>query len=272
MTADPPDSAAANGYVNELLPGTTFPGKEENIPAPKASTPEDPKIPPVTYAGPEIKGNPTTVSLFTTSQLQASPLVPSLCTVINDAFRTQGHHKNGLVLVPLDRLRYDGQLFDELGTAPGTFTFVLSYTGTDQVLATASAKRHYGTEVSVEKDPSLPHKQGNTWTRFGPLEPDGDAWELSTMAVDPSMQRQGLAAYLMRLAEDEIKRKWIEERGRDSGRRLRVMITTIKQVNHAFYSKRGFTMDYEVSYEKGHLDSPCGFSTAHMSREIKLDE
>lgn len=242
----------ANGY----LPGITFPEKLETTQDPE-SQPE-----PTSFPGPPVNSRPTTVALLSPQQLRHSPLYPSLFQVINFAF-DGGHKKEGLFLVNSKRLRSDTQLFDELSNAPGTFTYIIYYTGTNDVIGTASGKRYLGRVKVVEKDYDEATARANTWKRFGPV-PDGtSAWELSTMAVDPSLQRQGLAGYLMRITEDEIKRRFNalaagEAEGEKRPTRLVTMITTIKERNFEFYSRRGFVEDYEMRYEKGWFDSDNG--------------
>lgn len=247
-----------NGHLedaNGFLPGTTFP---ENPEKPKEThTLEEP----TSFPGPEINSHPTTVTLFSPPQLQQSPLLPSLYKTINLAF-DGGHSKNGVALLKSQRLRYDGQLFDELGTAPGTFTYIIYYTGTNDVVGTASGKRYLGRVKVVEKVVDDATARENTWKRFGPVPEGTVAWELSTMAVDPELQRQGLAGYLMRLTEEEIKRRFrvvVEEAADDANSvQLLTMITTIKERNFEFYARRGFVEDYETRYEKGWLGSANG--------------
>lgn len=243
-------SKDANGY----LPGITFPEKPETTQQP------EPLDEPLSFPGPPVNGRETTVTLFTPLQLRHSPLYPSLHKIINDAF-DGGHKQSGIFLVNSKRLRSDTQLFDELGSVPGTFTYIIYYSGTNDVVGTASGKRYLGRVKVVEKvdDDTA---RANTWKRFGPV-PDGTAaWELSTMAVDPSLQRQGLAGYLMKLTEDEIRRRFTALAAEDGNNvkptRLLTMITTIKERNFEFYRRRGFVEDYETKYGPGWFDSDNG--------------
>lgn len=253
-------------HPNGLFPGTTFPEKVDDaghLPNPSATPPS--------FEGPQVNGRSTTVTLFAPSQLAKSPLLPSLVGVIILAFRHQGHEKDGATVVNSDRFQYDGQLLDELSNAPGTFTYVLYYSGTEEVVATASAKRYMGAVEVIEPPNKQTEKneKGNTFTRFWTVPDDTEAWELSTMAVDAKAQKQGLAGYLMRLTEDEVKRRFRVANSDTPVKKLVQMITTIKEVNGVFYSKKGFTKDYEKWYEPGHLGSENGFTIIHMSKLLE---
>ena len=248
----------SDGRVHDILPGTTFPEKRE----PRQDVPNSISTP-LSFPGPEVNSRPTTVTLFSPSQLVGSPLLPSFHSVVNKAYQ-RSHEKNGAILLDGARFSYEGQFLDELANAPGTFTFIIYYTDTDDVVGTASAKRHIG-KVNVAGEDS-------TFTRLSPAPADTDAWELSTMAVDPELQRQGLAAYLMRLTEDEVKRRFVADCPGARSKRLVMMITTVKEINEPFYLRRGFMRDYEIWYDQGHLGSECGFHIEFMSKTVNVDD
>jgi GNAT superfamily N-acetyltransferase len=248
---------------NTTLPGITFAekdGKTQDI----SSSPE-----PASFNGPQINGRPTTLTLFSPRELASSPLLPSLYKVINDAFR-DGREKSNYK-VPHSRLQYDGQLHDELGNKPGTFTFVLYYTGTLDVVATASAKPHADElHVAQISGTASPEKDESTmWKRLAPIPEGKVAWELSTMAVDWTVQRQGLAGYLMRLTEEEVKRRH-QASDSTSEKQLILVITTNKERNGLFYLRRGFEKDYEIWYEKGFVGNEKDFHIIFMSRPVDI--
>ncbi|KAK5165689.1 uncharacterized protein LTR77_008611 [Saxophila tyrrhenica] len=246
-----------------LIPGITFPSKKNSEPQHDQADNSQP----LSFEGPLINNRPTTVTLFSTTQLAASPLVPSLIQLIIQAFRNQ-KESNGFKNIPRDRLQYDNQLFDELGSTPGTFTYVISYTGTETAIATASAKRYIGTSAILEP---APNDQANTFKRFGLVDDDTEAWELSTLAVDPQLRRQGLAGHLMRMREAEVKRRFVVGMEKGGKAKLRMLLTTIKEVSGAFHLGRGFKVDYEVRYPEGHMGAPSGFTVVHMSKDVPLD-
>ncbi|KAK3726125.1 hypothetical protein LTR37_000273 [Vermiconidia calcicola] len=254
----------ANGPANGLIPGITFPQKTQGEETASDSISNS-------FDGPQVNGQPTTVTKFSPPQLADSPFFSPLCAVINAAFHEQ-RSEGGLIYAPthFKRLQTDGQLLDELSNAPGTFTYILHYSGTTDVIATASGKRYMGEVVTVG-DVEIP-KTRSMWKRVGAVPEGTEAWELSTMAVDPKLQRRGLAGYLMKITEDEIKRRFQAMHGVGSQMRLVLMLTTVKEIHFAFYAKRGFKKDYEMWFEKEHLGGDAGFSVIHMSKEVDVRE
>lgn len=239
---------------NEILPGTSFAEKNNEVQPELYSASE-----PQSFDGPQINGRSTTLTLFSPPQLSTSPLLPSLYQIVNDAFR-DGHEKTKITMSGT-RLSYDGQLNDELGNNPGTFTYVLYYTGTNNVVATASAKPH-AVNLKVANGERI------MWKRYAPIAEGKEAWELSTMAVDVTLQRQGLAGYLMKITEDEVKKRY--RASGDSGKQLILVITTVKERMFEFYLKRGFKWDYENFYEQGHNGAQVAFHVVFMSKEVDL--
>ena len=235
----------------EFLPGTSKNAKVQDDKTLEGG--------PESFDGPVINGKATALTLFSPFQLAKSPLLPALYTLINDAFRI-GHEKSGH-RVSTSRLRYDGQLNDELGDKPGTFTYVLCFAGTNDVIATASAKPH-------AVDLSVAVGERSMWMRWAAIDESKEAWELSTMAVAEDVQRQGLAGYLMNITEDEVRRRFIASS--ISGKQLTLVITTVKERNFAFYSNKGYTMDYEMAYDKGHIGSEMPFHVVFMSKPVDI--
>lgn len=147
-----------------------------------------------------------------------------------------------------ERLRYVGQFVDDLAEAPEAMVYIIYYSGTNDIAATATVKRYLGNDTPLSE---IPHP----WHRVGPVPPNTEAWELKTMAVDPALQGQGLAGYLMRLVESAVIRRFKDSRQRSKtarSDRLVMMLTATKEKYGAFYEKRGFVEDYAVQYEKGH--------------------
>ena len=91
---------------------------------------------------------------------------------------------------------------------------------------------------------------------------------LSTMAVRDDVQRQGHAGYLMQVTEDEVRRRFIASGV--SERELILVITTVKERNFEFYSRKGYTLDYEIFYDKEHSRAEDGFHVAFMSKAVSL--
>lgn len=242
-----------------VIPGTTFAQMNGHD---HANAVDDSTAAMTTQAGPLVNGQPTTATLYTPSQIAAEEeLVAGLRTLVNHAF-SASHEAHGAMPGTIERLQTPQQLVSELGSDDNaTFSYILTSNSTNQILATASGKRWTG-----KTEPAEP-VQGNkgSFIRYGAQSEDSEQWELSTMAVDPSLQRQGLAVWLMGMVEEEIRRRW-EERGEKKG--LVLLLTTLKEINGEFYAKRGYVVDYEKKFPPGWLQSVDGFSVAHMSRRV----
>ncbi|KAK4543297.1 hypothetical protein LTR36_005656 [Oleoguttula mirabilis] len=275
-------STVANSS-NAILPGTTFPANGLATHTKDNSALQDP---PLSFDGPVVHGKPTTVTLYEPSQLAGSPAIPSLYHVVNRAF-SESHQATGCLPASLNRLDSPEQFMLQVGNDPGTFVYIITWAGTDQAIATVGAHR-YVTPVVISDIGS--GKKGTTFQRVhlpkapGEVEA-GDAWELKLMVVDPGLQGQGLASYLMTLVDEEAKRRCkdsglvaaettTKEEGLGAGtlqrRLLYMVLTAVKECTELFYTRRGYTPDYETAYEPGFMGSPKGFHVIHMSKVLEV--
>lgn len=251
--------------ASKLIPVTTFPVA--------ASEPLDKtrharfQVQPQSHPGPLVHGKPTTVTLYASQDLEAAGLIPGLHDLINEAFALS-HNRSGTMPAGALRLQSHQQLVLEL-SGPGTFTFVITYAGTNTILGVASAKRYKST---ASRQPAQKDVPKSAFTRTGPSEPNTEGFELSSMAVSPSLQRQGLAGLLMELVEAEVKRRFLISRAEtgppDLG--LVMLLTTVKEINHNFYSRRSYQADYETFHGPGFLGSENGFTVVHMSKKVAI--
>ncbi|KAM3421324.1 hypothetical protein BST61_g1722 [Cercospora zeina] len=69
---------------------------------------------------------------------------------------------------------------------------MISYPGSDDVIATASYRRYHGPVKDRPIDRNTP------WFRTLDVSPDTEEWELKLMATDLEYQGCGLAAYMMK--------------------------------------------------------------------------
>ncbi|KAM0709542.1 hypothetical protein Q7P35_003581 [Cladosporium inversicolor] len=248
--------------ASKLIPGTTFPtvksGQADEIPHVGI------QVQPQSHPGPLVYNKPTTVTLYASRDLEAAGLIPGIHDLINDAFAAS-HNRSGIMAAGASRLQSHRQLVLEL-SGPGTFTYVITYTGTNTVIGVASGKRYKSTplsQISVEK---------SAFTRTGAGEVNTEGFELSSMAVSPSIQRQGLAGLLMNLVEEEVKRRFLITRTEtgppDLG--LVMLLTTVKEINCEFYTRRDYRADYETFHGPGFLGSEVGFTVVHMSKRVAL--
>ncbi|KAK5132893.1 hypothetical protein LTR08_008413 [Meristemomyces frigidus] len=286
-------TAAAPAHPHDILPGTTFPANGHEQVSPHAQSP------PMSSPGPSVKGRPTTLTLFSPSQLALLPTLPSLVKLINTAFSIS-HHGSETIPATLDRLPSAEEYIRQLGTDPGTFAYVLAWSDSGEPLATGGAHRYVSTpwEASGGK--------ASCFQRFRlPARAEGaDVWELKLLAVGTGVQGCGVAGWIMGAVDEEVGRRTAEARARGSfalgadgsavdgssgvsaatgpkdgnGDGVRetegqqppvyVVLTTIKEIHEGFYARRGYVTDYETSHGPGFLGSPKGFHIVHMSKVL----
>jgi len=271
MAVKDPIPAAVHGSVHvevdasKLIPGTTFPaiGSEQVDKIIHA----DIQVQPQSRPGPLVHNRPTTVTLYASRDLEAAGLVPGLHDLINDAFAAS-HNRSGSMSAGALRLQSHRQLVLEL-SGPGTFTYVITYAGENTVIGVASGKRYKSTASRQTPRMDVPK---SAFTRTGASDPNAEGFELSSMAVLPSLQRQGLAGLLMSLVETEVKRRFLVTRAEtgppDLG--LIMLLTTVKEINWVFYTRRGYQADYETFHGPGWLGSEEGFTVVHMSKKVSV--
>lgn len=267
MAVKDPTPAVAHHAVgvdtSKLIPGTTFPaiGSETVTRASHTSI----QVQPQSHPGPLVHNKPTTVTLYESRDLEAAGLIPGLHDLINDAFAIS-HNRSGTMLASSLRLQSHRQLVLEL-SGSGTFTYVITYAGTNTVIGVASAKRYKST---ASRQPAKMDVPKSAFTRTGASEPSTEGFELSSMAVSPSLQRQGLAGLLMNLVEAEVKRRFLITRAEtgnpDLG--LVMLLTTVKEINWEFYTRRDYQPDYETFHGPGWYGSENGFTVVHMSKKV----
>lgn len=92
------------------------------------------------------------------------------------------------------------------------------------------------------------------------------------MAVDPTLQRQGLASILLSRITAEIKSRAAiiemerKKKGGEGEAEVRMILTTMKEINFEWYERRGFHWTGEKKAEKGFLGSRDGFTIVEMEK------
>lgn len=269
-----PDKKNGTATPDPILPIT------QNIqPAEEITTTLPEPVTPISFSGPQINNRPTTVILSTPPDLAKTPLDGPITDMINDAFLKS--HVPAKIMGTVQRLRGEDAFSNQVGIGPGVFTYVVTFEGTTQVLGTVSARpfnppadwdAHHKkllAEPDSNKRRGLPFARLQSPKRRQP-ELECEMWELKLMAVDPGLQRQGLAAYLMQLAEDEVVRRANEANGKEL--EVLMVMTTVKELAGPFYEKKGYELDYENWNEPGTLDSFNGFTISHSSKHLKVEE
>ncbi|KAG8981580.1 hypothetical protein FRB93_008534 [Tulasnella sp. JGI-2019a] len=112
--------------------------------------------------------------------------------------------------------------------------------------------------------------------RMGALDLENqDVWELKMLVVDPTLQKQGLASLLMNLVEAEVVRRTAEKRSQLStmqdvvdimlnskrateqpngpvvGKKVILTLDTCREINEAYYVRRGFVTTEVKPQRKG---------------------
>lgn len=105
--------------------------------------------------------------------------------------------------------------------------------------------------------------------KVGPMthsdgQDDVPRWEVMTVCVHPSWQKQGLAEKLLTRVTEEVSSQ-VQAQGK--GPRFKLMVRTTKEINEKFWLSKGFTPVGEKAFEPGLFGSPTGFHIMDFSRD-----
>ncbi|KAG8989763.1 hypothetical protein FRB94_014029, partial [Tulasnella sp. JGI-2019a] len=230
---------------------------------------------PTETPGPQINGQPSIISLLTPEQLKNYPYLAPLRTLVNAAFISNhaGPVTDYLFPDTLQRLVTDDQLSAELGG--NFFTYIVSSPipedGLPRLYASASGRLYIPKVVPQGVPEDVVVMQ-----RTGALDLENqDVWELKMLVVDPTLQKQGLASLLMNLVEAEVVRRTAEKRSQLStmqdvvdimpnskrateqsngpvvGKKVILTLDTCREINEAYYVRRGFVTTEVKPQRKG---------------------
>lgn len=225
-----------------------------------------------------VHNRPVETHLFSNAQLAQFPLLPQLVSVINRAYGA-GHVSGPKEYFPPNKLRLKSsqELVEDLG--PDCFTFIVTQSMVEEtetgspnpskhptlrrVLGTASGRPFTRPRVvmNVEPAPVSPWVPKIALQKLD--DPDIVQWELKLMGVDPGLQKQGLASYMIDLVIGEIKQRVVGEK-----REVWMVFTTMKELNGPYYSKRGFLSVSETVIQPGHMGSRDGFTILELAKRI----
>ena len=85
-------------------------------------------------------------------------------------------------------------------------------------------------------------------------------YEVAAVAVKYTFQKQGLAAHLLRMIEDEVAQKTKQE-GNDC---FKLLVRTGKEITESYWTKKGFVTRNELYFKPGVFGSETGFSILEM--------
>ena len=247
-----------------------------------------------TQPGPILNSRPTTLALVPHDRLLSSPFLPLLPPLLNPAFSV-GHSSTGTLPLELDRLQSDKQFYDEL--QEDSWSYFLYYTpdststldsseksGVPDRLLASVAFQPFRPDVAMTnaKGSDRVKEVSNTFKTVPMPVPEGcQAWEVRLLAVDLSVQRQGVAMWMMKCLEAEVRRKAREvaaagglhpgaeeKRMADEELKIQLRLSTLREINEAFWMRRGFRTTVEKKMPPGCWGSPNGFTVLEMAKDL----
>ena len=246
---------------------------------------------------------PLTTITLPTPQLANSPHLPALYTLINLAFDHAHRTGHRTLLLTESRLQSPTQLLEELGPA-GFCILAFANPDTDNVnekpgklIATASAKPYTPPSTEPAKAGSLVSEINKLFKRKGevekkpvhPISPEpeegnevGDGlptWEILAMGVDPALQSRGIASRMLDSTIEEIRRRIgegergngkeeEEEVGKEWEGKVKVLLSTMKELNEGYYQRKGWRTTGEKRFEAGVGGSEEGFGIVDMVKVV----
>lgn len=202
---------------------------------------------PQLFVGPPVGNLSTTASVFSTAQLKQSGFLPSLVKTINLCYADSHALKPEMGMTTAARLASVESLLDSISDDPELFILIIHHAASSSVIATATCRRYLGPSEDTQ----------NPWLRRIPVHPGCEEWELKLMATHPSVQKQGLASFMLGLAEHEVVRRHEVKyqrlcQGLDLGdirperNTVRMVLCTARELYGDFYLKKGYKKDHEV--------------------------
>ncbi|KAG8987581.1 hypothetical protein FRB94_002612 [Tulasnella sp. JGI-2019a] len=250
---------------------------------------------PTLTPGPEINSQPSVISLLTPEQLKHYPYLTELRLLVNAAFESNHSGPTSNYLFPSTAQRHEtnAQLLAGLGS--DFFTYIISSpipdNGAPRIYASASGRVCIPQENQSDERPK--ELQFLQQTKAIDLE-ENEVWELRMLVVDPTLHKQGLASLLMKAVETEVVKRSMEKRpqlskvasngmtGNGNGdvlknkeppiRKLILKLGTCREVNEAYYLRRGFVTTGIVQMPKGVYGASRAWEACSMQRNIHYTE
>ncbi|KAG8878502.1 hypothetical protein FRB98_006112 [Tulasnella sp. 332] len=247
--------------------------------------------------GPEINGQPSIISFFAPGQLKSYPYLLQLRLLVNVAFVSNhsGPASNYLFASDLQRLDTDDQLPAEFGSE--TFTYIIS----SLIPENGDPPRLYATGSGSPfkprtPQPGVPEHVTKAFQMKTELDlKRHDVWELKVLVVDPTLQKQGLGGLLMKFVEGEIVKRSAESslqlsklessipapnngdadvevsKSNDEivARRLVMVLITVKEVNEAYYLRRGWVTTETNAMGRG-FNASRDWHNCWMQKDVSI--
>ena len=218
--------------------------------------------------------------MLNSPELSVSPYLTEVGDLLDEVFRW-AHTKKlpGKELLPssVGRLQTGPQqLVAEIG-ADGFCIIMFEGEVGGRIIATASAKPYkptkagdtYGSDINMlfKRAPQEGSNNRDTMDAgiVGSDVENQSRWELLAFATDVSLMGQGIAGKLTSLTTAEIRRRAAVE-GKS---KIVLMLSSMKELNEAYYLKRGYTTMNVKIFPPGTGGSRDGFSVAEMVKVLE---
>ena len=247
----------------------------------------------------------TSLLLFTTASLEHSPYLQSIYNLINLAFNghpwiATAHQRLYADTQFLKEIGPEGFIYVLIPTSPQGDS---ATNGTPPpIIATGSARPY-----DFEEQSKIPGGRISAFMRTGHVKLEThESWEMKLLAVQPSTKGTGIGSWLVKLIEGEIARRVIassgisneelgkgegeglangnadedskgevkevevlkEGDGKSGGKKVTLLISTLREQNEAFYLRRGWLTTKATPMEKGSMGGEEGFSIVFMEKEL----
>lgn len=207
-------------------------------------------------SAPKVKTEHQIIRL-TSSELPSYIHLHQLVALINNAFVTSWASIPGLA--GADRTRYESvpDFLQDMGGEVVTFVTVAD---DSSPIATGGYKPW--TQAWKWSLAVLAAREGHIDQQTEEQDPEEQSYEIVAVAVDPTYQKKGLVAPILRRIVEEIA----ENTRNDGGKYMKLMVRTGKENNERYWLAKGFVTIKETRFEKGDFGSEIGFSILDMEK------
>ncbi|KAH7098854.1 hypothetical protein BKA62DRAFT_711591 [Auriculariales sp. MPI-PUGE-AT-0066] len=230
-------------------------------------------------SGPRVNDHDTLVRAIARKQLPTAPELANLFTVVENCF--QAIQKQP-ILPPDGAKRFPGgstQFLEEISS--DSWIFVLSFAeDTQDVIATVTIAPGFSTPGTQKQQEDIAQQMeaaGKTGSAYGmdelPVEEGEVRWTVRLLCVRVDLQRRGIADWFMKFAENAIFELVQEANAAPNGpatKLVRFMLSTIEELNGAYYSKRGWLAAKRNKMPPGFVGSEGGFTLIDMYKLVLL--
>jgi len=221
---------------------------------------------------PHVNGRSTRIIQLDLPTLANSSLLSPFAKMVLAAFKVS--YRQPYIAPDFPRLESNEQILHEL--KPDVIIFLLTpVDDPETVLASVAAHPYHATSPEELKQM---HPFALKWlVQPSEEDPQMPRWALKQLCVSPEAQRNGLAGWLLNLA-DSVIRQVVTQQKKDPNVQdvteacdgAKMLLSTTKELNGTFYAKRGWRITGERMAAPGYMGSEGGFTIVLMERNISL--